>query len=286
MASAKLQWIGYPRLPLFPDRTMLKIVSANLNGIRSAAKKGFFDWMSKENAHFVCVQELKAQAADMTAEFLAPHGYRGHFHYAEKKGYSGVGIYSKFEPDAVQVGFGVGEFDAEGRYVQCDFGKLSVISVYCPSGSSSEERQQAKFRFMEVFLPHLQKLRDCGQEVVLCGDWNIAHKEIDLKNWKSNQKNSGFLPEERAWMTQVFDDVGWVDVYRRIHPDATGDAYTWWSNRGQAWAKNVGWRIDYHVATPGIASKAVAASIYKDERFSDHAPLTVAYDGASAFING
>lgn len=265
---------------------MLKIVSANLNGIRSAAKKGFFDWMAKQSAHFVCVQELKAQAADMTPEFLHPHGYHGHFHYAEKKGYSGVGVYSTFEPDAVQIGFGCHEFDAEGRYVQCDFGKLSVISVYCPSGSSGEERQQAKFRFMEVFLPHLEKLKACGREVVICGDWNIAHKEIDLKNWKSNQKNSGFLPEERAWMTRVLDEAGWVDIYRRLYPDATGDAYTWWSNRGQAWAKNVGWRIDYHVATPGIADKASAVSIYKDERFSDHAPLTVEYGGASAFISG
>lgn len=257
---------------------MLKIVSANLNGIRSASKKGFFEWMAQQAPHFVCVQELKAQAADMTPEFLAPHGYHGHFHYAEKKGYSGVGIYSKFEPDAIQVGFGCHEFDAEGRYVQCDFGKLSVISLYCPSGSSSDERQQAKFRFMDVFLPHLAKLRESGQEIVICGDWNIAHKEIDLKNWKSNQKNSGFLPEERAWLTRVFDEIGWHDVYRRLHPDATGDAYTWWSNRGQAWAKNVGWRIDYHISTGGIADKAKAAAIYKEQRFSDHAPLTVEYD--------
>ncbi|HJV73186.1 MAG TPA: exodeoxyribonuclease III [Noviherbaspirillum sp.] len=257
---------------------MLKIISANLNGIRSAAKKGFFEWMAQQAPHVVCVQELKAQAADMTPEFLAPHGYHGHFHYAEKKGYSGVGIYSKFEPDAIQVGFGCHEFDAEGRYVQCDFGKLSVISLYCPSGSSSDERQQAKFRFMEVFLPHLAKLRESGQEIVICGDWNIAHKEIDLKNWKSNQKNSGFLPEERAWLTRVFDEVGWHDVYRRLHPDTTGDAYTWWSNRGQAWAKNVGWRIDYHIATGGIADKAAAAAIYKEQRFSDHAPLTIEYD--------
>jgi len=263
---------------------MLKIISANLNGIRSAAKKGFFEWMALQSADFVCVQELKAQAPDMTPEFLAPAGYHGHFHYAEKKGYSGVGIYSKVEPDAIQIGFGCHEFDAEGRYVQCDFGKLSVISVYCPSGSSSEERQQAKFRFMEVFLPHLEKLHASGQEVVLCGDWNIAHKEIDLKNWKSNQKNSGFLPEERAWMTRVLGEAGWVDVYRRLYPEATGDAYTWWSNRGQAWAKNVGWRIDYHVATPGLAAKASATSVYKDERFSDHAPLIVEYQGASAFI--
>jgi exodeoxyribonuclease-3 len=177
----------------------------------------------------------------------------------------------------VQIGFGCPEFDAEGRYVQCDFGKLSVISVYCPSGSSSEERQQAKFRFMEVFLPHLAQLRACGREVVVCGDWNIAHKEIDLKNWRSNQKNSGFLPEERAWLTRVLDEVGWVDVYRRLHPDTTGDAYTWWSNRGQAWANNVGWRIDYHVSTPGLAETAARAGIYKEQRFSDHAPLTIEY---------
>jgi exodeoxyribonuclease III len=281
MAAANF---GYAGRSIFPLHTMLKIISANLNGIRSAAKKGFFEWIAKQSADFVCVQELKAQAPDMTPAFLAPAGYHGHFHYAEKKGYSGVGIYSKREPDAIQVGFGCEEFDAEGRYVQCDFGKLSVISVYCPSGSSSEERQQAKFRFMEVFLPHLERLQACGQEVVLCGDWNIAHKEIDLKNWKSNQKNSGFLPEERAWMTRVLGETGWVDVYRRLHPEATGDAYTWWSNRGQAWAKNVGWRIDYHVATPGLATKASAASIYKDERFSDHAPLVIEYQGASAFI--
>jgi len=261
---------------------MLKIVSANLNGIRSAAKKGFFEWMKKHDADFVCVQELKAQAPDMTPEFLNPHGFHGHFHYAEKKGYSGVGLYSRYEPDAVQIGFGDSEFDAEGRYVQCDFGKLSVISLYCPSGSSSEERQQAKFRFMESFLPHLLKLRQCGQEVVICGDWNIAHKEIDLKNWKSNQKNSGFLPEERAWLSRVFDEIGLVDAFRRVDPRP--EQYTWWSNRGQAWAKNVGWRIDYHITTPGIAAMASRVDIYKDERFSDHAPLTVEYDGAAALL--
>ncbi|HCY61286.1 MAG TPA: exodeoxyribonuclease III [Oxalobacteraceae bacterium] len=257
---------------------MMKIISANLNGIRSAAKKGFFEWMAAQQADFVCVQELKAQAADMTEDFLTPPGYLGYFHYAEKKGYSGTGVYCRTQPDAVITGFGNAEFDAEGRYVQCDFGNLSVVSVYCPSGSSSPERQEAKFRFMEVFLPHLAALRACGREVVICGDWNIAHKEIDLKNWKSNQKNSGFLPEERAWLSRVFDEVGLVDAYRVLHPDATGDAYTWWSNRGQAWAKNVGWRIDYHVATQNIAATARQAAIYKAERFSDHAPLTLDYD--------
>jgi len=256
---------------------MPKIISANLNGVRSAAKKGFFEWMHKQKADVICVQELKAQADDMSDDMLNPGDYQGYFHYAEKKGYSGAGVYCRKKPDNVQIGFGNKEFDAEGRYVQCDFGNLSVISVYCPSGSSSEERQQAKFRFMEVFLPHLKKLSKSGREVVICGDWNIAHKEIDLKNWKSNQKNSGFLPEERAWLTRVIDELGLRDVYRGLHPDTTGESYTWWSNRGQAWANNVGWRIDYHIATAGIASKAKSASIYKDERFSDHAPLTIDY---------
>ncbi|SFG85618.1 exodeoxyribonuclease-3 [Duganella sp. CF458] len=254
---------------------MPKIISANLNGIRSAAKKGFFNWMGTIDADIICVQELKAQAADMTGEFLNPHGYHGHFHYAEKKGYSGTGIYSKLAPDRVMIGFGSPEFDAEGRYVRADFGNLTVISVYCPSGSSSEERQLAKFRFMELFLPHLQQLRAEGREFVICGDWNIAHKEIDLKNWKGNLKNSGFLPEERAWMTKLFEEVGYVDVHRGL--DQRPEQYTWWSNRGQAYAKNVGWRIDYHVATPGIASKAHTVSVYKDEKFSDHAPLIIEY---------
>ncbi|MBZ0104428.1 MAG: exodeoxyribonuclease III [Sulfuricella denitrificans] len=256
----------------------MRIISANLNGIRSAASKGFFAWLAKQGADVVCVQELKAQAADMKPEMLNPEGYCGCFHYAEKKGYSGVGIYSKRTPDKVIEGLGIADIDAEGRYLQADFGNLSVISLYLPSGSSSEERQQVKFYFLERFLPHLRELKASGREIILCGDWNIAHKEIDLKNWKSNQKNSGFLPEERAWLTHVFDEVGWVDVYRRLYPEATGEAYTWWSNRGQAWAKNVGWRIDYQIATPGMAEKVLRAAVYKDERFSDHAPLIIDYD--------
>ncbi|MBY0555743.1 MAG: exodeoxyribonuclease III [Burkholderiaceae bacterium] len=254
---------------------MPKIISANLNGIRSAASKGFFTWMAEQDADFVCVQELKAQAPDMQPEFLNPPGYRGHFHYAEKKGYSGTGVYSKQAPDRVVIGFGAPEFDAEGRYVRCDFGNLTVISVYCPSGSSGPERQEAKFRFMDLFLPHLQSLHAEGREVVICGDWNIAHKEIDLKNWKGNKKNSGFLPEEREWMTRIFDEVGFVDVHRGLDPRE--EQYTWWSNRGQAYAKNVGWRIDYQVATPGIAATASTVAIYKEQRFSDHAPLTIHY---------
>lgn len=256
---------------------MPTIVSANLNGIRSAARKGFFEWMQAQSADFVCVQELKAQQSDMTEQFLTPPGYVGHFHYAEKKGYSGVGVYSKRAPASVRIGFGNPEFDAEGRYVECDFGDITVISLYCPSGSSGEERQLAKFRFMEAFLPHLQELKASGREVVICGDWNIAHQEIDLKNWKGNKKNSGFLPEERAWLTRLFDEVALVDVYRSLYPEQGDEAYTWWSNRGQAWANNVGWRIDYHIATPGIASRAGSGSVYKAERFSDHAPLTISY---------
>jgi exodeoxyribonuclease-3 len=257
---------------------MLRITTLNLNGIRSAATKGVFQWMAGAAADIVCVQELKAQAGDLTEAMRMPEGCRGWFHHAEKKGYSGVGLYARREPDRVVVGIGSPEFDAEGRYVRADWGKLSVISVYLPSGSSSPERQEAKFRFMEQFYPHMAALRAEGREMVICGDWNIAHREIDLRNWKSNQKNSGFLPEERTWLSRVFDEQGWVDVYRRLHPETTGEAYTWWSNRGQAWAKNVGWRIDYHIATPGIAATALRAAVYKDQRFSDHAPLTVDYD--------
>ncbi len=257
---------------------MLRIISVNLNGIRSAARKGFFEWLEAQDADLVCLQELKAQGADMTEEMHAPKGYQGYFHYAEKKGYSGVGIYSRAEPGRVVAGIGNAEFDAEGRYLRADFGSLSVISVYLPSGSSSPERQDAKFRFMALFYPVLESLRQEGREVVICGDWNIAHREIDLKNWKSNQKNSGFLPEERAWLSSVFEQQGWVDAYRRLYPELTGEAYTWWSNRGQAWAKNVGWRIDYQIATPAIAASAQAGGVYKDQRFSDHAPLTMAYD--------
>lgn len=257
---------------------MLRVISINLNGIRSAGRKGFFDWLGKQQADVVCLQELKAQRPDLTDTMLAPPGYAGFFHTAEKKGYSGVGLYCRATPARVIEGLGNAEFDAEGRYLEADFGDLSVISLYLPSGSSSEERQAAKYRFMDIFLPHMAALRASGREIIVCGDWNIAHREIDLKNWKSNQKNSGFLPEERTWLTRIFDEVGWVDVYRQLHPEAMGDSYTWWSNRGQAWAKNVGWRLDYQIATPGIAQRARSALVYKDERFSDHAPLSIEYD--------
>jgi exodeoxyribonuclease-3 len=255
----------------------LRIISLNLNGIRSASNKGLYTWLKTQNADIVCMQEIKAQAADMTGEMLNPEGYYGYFHYAEKKGYSGVGIYSKVKADAVIEGLRMPDIDSEGRYLECQFGNLSVVSLYMPSGSSGELRQSFKFSMMERFLPHLRDLVASGREVLICGDWNIAHQEIDLKNWRGNRKNSGFLPEERAWLTQLFEQIGWVDVYRKLHPETTDDCYTWWSNRGQAWAKNVGWRIDYQIATPGFAVKATTANIYKTERFSDHAPLVIDY---------
>jgi exodeoxyribonuclease-3 len=257
---------------------MFRIITANLNGIRSAAKKGFFEWLQTQDADIVCLQELKAQEADLDAQMLTPGVFQGSFHYALKKGYSGTGVYYKNKPDEVQIGFGAQEFDDEGRYTATRFGNKWFISSYFPSGSSSPERQEAKFRFLEAFLPHIKELKASGHEIVLCGDINIAHQENDLKNWKGNLKNSGFLPEERAWLTHLFEEIGFVDVFRRIEPNATDSCYTWWSQRGQAYAKNVGWRIDYQIATQGIANLAQTASIYKAERFSDHAPLIIDYD--------
>lgn len=255
----------------------MRVISLNLNGIRSAASKGFYPWLAQQQADFVCLQELKAQAANLSAEMLRPAGYHGYFHYAEKKGYSGVAIYGRQAADVVIEGLGHADIDAEGRYLEIQIGNLSLISLYLPSGSSGEVRQAMKFSVMERFLPHLQALKGSGKEVLICGDWNIAHRPIDLKNWRGNQKNSGFLPEERNWMTQILQELGWVDVYRRLHPDTSEESYTWWSNRGQAWAKNVGWRIDYQIATPGLAASATASAIYKQLRFSDHAPLTIDY---------
>lgn len=254
----------------------MRVISLNLNGIRSAATKGVFPWLARQEADIVCLQELKAQIPDMGAEMLAPANLTGAFHPAEKKGYSGVGLYFRRSPTQIRAGLGLPHIDAEGRFLRADFDQLSVISLYLPSGSSGPERQVAKFAFMKAIMPKLKALRKEKREFIICGDWNIAHKEIDLKNWRSNQKNSGFLPEERAWLTELFDELGWVDVFRTLNQEA--EQYTWWSNRGQSWTKNVGWRLDYQIATPGIAATAKAASIYKDERFSDHAPLTIDYD--------
>jgi exodeoxyribonuclease III len=260
---------------------LFKLTSLNLNGIRSAASKGVETWLARSKPDCICLQEVKAQAVDVQGRFEQLAGLNGHFHFAEKRGYSGVAAFTRHSPSDVLVGYGSPEFDAEGRYVELRFDtpgrKLSIISCYFPSGSSGEERQQAKFRFLDELDPHLARLKT-QREFVLCGDVNIAHKEQDLKNWKGNRKNSGFLPEERAWMTKLLTETGLVDVYRRLQPDATEAAYTWWSNRGQAYAKNVGWRLDYHLATPGLAQLARSESIYKAEKFSDHAPITVEYD--------
>ena len=260
---------------------MFKLTSLNLNGIRSANTKGLLAWVAQLQPDCICVQELKAQAQDVAHSFETLADLHGYFHFAEKKGYSGVGIYSRHQPSEVLTGFGSPEFDAEGRYVELRFDtpvtKRSIVSCYFPSGSSGEDRQQAKYRFLDLIYPHLLALKS-QRDFILCGDINIAHHQIDLKNWKGNQKNSGFLPDERAWMTKLLNYGGLVDVYRQLQPTATDEAYTWWSHRGQAYAKNVGWRLDYHLATPAMAGLALGASIYKGERFSDHAPLTVDYD--------
>jgi exodeoxyribonuclease-3 len=254
----------------------VRIVTLNLNGIRSAVNKGFLRWLAKQSADIVCVQELKAQDKDLTGAIRNPGGFHGYFHCAERPGYSGVGLYCRKKPDRVIAGVGIADIDAEGRYLEAQFGNLSVVSLYVPSGSSSAERLETKFSFMHRCIEPLHKLGSCGREIIVCGDWNVAHKEIDLKNWRSNRKNSGFLPEEREWFSGVIDHLNYVDVFRKL--DERPDQYTWWSNRGQAWANNVGWRIDYQMATPGLAAKARAAAIYKQKRFSDHAPLSIDYD--------
>jgi len=259
----------------------MRVITANLNGIRSAASKGFFPWLEKQKADFLAVQEVKAHHEQVDGIYSEVGALRGYFHYAQKKGYSGVGLYARETPSEVIRGIGVSEFDNEGRWVELRFdragSKRSIISCYFPSGSSGEDRQQAKFRFLDALYPHLQELR-ASREFILLGDVNIAHREIDLKNWKSNQKNSGFLPEERAWMTRLLNEGGLRDVYRQLDPLATDSCYTWWSNRGQAYANNVGWRLDYHLATPAVAATARQVEIYKAEKFSDHAPVTVDYD--------
>jgi exodeoxyribonuclease-3 len=262
-------------------KSLFKLTSLNLNGIRSATSKGLVAWLEKAQPDCICVQEVKAQAPDVEGKFEELAGLKGYFHFAQKKGYSGVGAYTRLEPSDVIVGFDGDEFDAEGRWVELRFDtpkrKHSLISCYFPSGSSGEDRQQAKFRFLDKMYPHLQALK-AERDFILCGDVNIAHREADLKNWRSNQKNSGFLPEERAWMTRLTSEGGIVDVYRQLEPDTTDTCYTWWSNRGQAYANNVGWRLDYHLATPALAAGAKTADIYKGEKFSDHAPITIAYD--------
>ncbi|MGH8528511.1 MAG: exodeoxyribonuclease III [Nevskiales bacterium] len=258
----------------------MRVITFNCNGIRSAAKKGFFDWLAVQNADFLCLQETKAQLADIERTAACyPAGWTAFFNSAQKKGYAGVGLYAREKPDAVLTELGHPEFDAEGRYLELRYGKFSVVSLYLPSGSAGPHRQASKDRFLEFFMPKLRQWAKSGREYLICGDWNIAHKEQDLKNWKSNQKNSGFLPHERAWMDVVFGQAGWMDAYRVLHPDTTDACYTWWSNRGQARAKNVGWRIDYQVINPSFKDRLRRAAIFKKQWYSDHAPLTLDYDG-------
>ncbi len=254
----------------------MRVISINTNGIRAAARKGFFDWLAKQGADFVCIQETKAQIDQLQDPVFHPEPYLCHYFDALKKGYSGTALYSLHKPIQVIRGFGESEFDNEGRYIEYRYKNLSVISLYAPSGSSGDHRQESKERFMDSFMLHLQSLRRKRREFIICGDWNIAHQNIDLKNWRSNQKNSGFLPEERAWLSDLFDRVGFVDGFRVV--DQREEQYTWWSNRGQSWDKNVGWRLDYQIVTPGLKDRIRSASIYKDERFSDHAPLIMDYD--------
>jgi exodeoxyribonuclease-3 len=253
----------------------MRVISLNCNGLRSAHRKGFYDWLAAQEADVVCLQETKAQVGILDPALREPPGWHTWFEDAEKPGYSGVAVFSRHPPDAVVHGLGWPDFDREGRYLQLDFGRLSIASVYLPSGSSSEQRQQAKFDFLARFMPVLRARRALEREFILCGDWNIAHREIDLKNWRSNQKNSGFLPEERAWMDELFGTAGYVDAFRVVNQQP--EQYTWWSNRGQARARNVGWRIDYHVITPGLGALVADAAVYTAQPFSDHAPLTIDY---------
>jgi len=254
----------------------MRIITLNANGIRSAERKGFFNWMQQQNADVVCIQETKAQIHQLAADPFCPAGYHCFYHDAEKKGYSGVALYCRKQPTQIISGLGWPDMDAEGRFIEAQFDNLSIISLYLPSGSSSEDRQAVKFSFLERFMPYLRACAQNGRDYIICGDWNIAHKTIDLKNWRGNQKNSGFLPEERAWLDQLFADDHWLDAFRLSNQEA--EQYTWWSNRGQAWAKNVGWRIDYQIINLALKDKVSAASIYKDNRFSDHAPLIMDYD--------
>ncbi|HEV2230231.1 MAG TPA: exodeoxyribonuclease III [Steroidobacteraceae bacterium] len=252
------------------------MITVNVCGIRSAAAKGLFRWLRRQRADFICLQETRCQQEQLAGHDVELAGYQGFFCEAERKGYAGVALYTRHAVDRVIRGFGVPEFDREGRYLEARVGELSVVSLYLPSGSAGPERQASKFRFLEAFTPHLARLRRGRRRCILSGDWNIAHRAIDLRNWRSNQKNSGFLPEERAWMDRLFGPAGYVDAFREVRKGP--HLYTWWSNRGQARAKNVGWRIDYQVVSGSLAGKARAASIYKERRFSDHAPLIMDYD--------
>ncbi len=254
----------------------MRVMTLNCNGIRAAARKGFFDWLNSQDFDVVCLQETRAQIDQLSDPIFHPDQYQCHYFDAVKKGYSGTAIYCKQEPKKISRGLGFEIADNEGRYIQADFDGLSVASLYLPSGSADEERQKRKLHFMDDYMQHMKSLRRKRREFIICADWNICHKEIDLKNWRANQKNSGFLPEERQWLDELYNDNGFVDAFRVVNQEE--DQYSWWSNRGQARAKNVGWRLDYHVVTPGLKDRVLSAEIYTEENFSDHAPVILEYN--------
>ncbi len=255
----------------------MRVITLNVNGIRSAASKGFFTWLEQQKAELVCLQEIKAQPDQLQDEVFWPKGYFCYYSHAQKKkGYSGVALYTRRRPDQVIEGLGWPEGDLEGRYLEAQFENLSVASVYVPSGTSGEERQNFKFEFLAHLLEFLRRCRQTGRDYIFAGDFNIAHKPIDLKNWRANQKHSGFLPEERAFMDRLFAQEGWVDAFRVLNQEP--EQYTWWSNRGRAWEKNVGWRIDYQIVSPTLRDRILRVEIYREKRFSDHAPLIIDYD--------
>ncbi|MFI1824958.1 exodeoxyribonuclease III [Streptomyces sp. NPDC020412] len=264
---------------------MLQVTSVNVNGLRAAAKKGFVEWLAQTDADVVCLQEVRAEEAQLAEGVRAPEGWFTVHAPAAAKGRAGVALYTRREPDEVRTGFGVAEFDDSGRYVEADLPGVTVASLYLPSGEAGTPKQDEKYRFMDAFLPYLSELRArsaaAGREVVVCGDWNIAHQEADLKNWRGNRKNAGFLPEERAWLTRVYEEAEYVDVVRALHPDQEGP-YSWWSYRGRAFDNDTGWRIDLLVATRGLADRAVKAYVERaashEERWSDHAPVTAVFD--------
>ncbi|GAC1387743.1 MAG: exodeoxyribonuclease III [Vulcanimicrobiaceae bacterium] len=254
---------------------MFRVVTLNANGIRAAARKGFYPWFAQQNADFLCIQETKAQEHQLTAEMTAVPGYTGYFFDAQKKGYSGVAIYARREADRIIRGLGWPDMDAEGRFIQADFGDLSIISLYVPSGTSGPARQAVKYDFIERFRPELQRMHNDGRRYIICGDFNIAHREIDVFSPRSCANVTGFLEPERAWMEDVLTEIGWVDAFRVVNTQPK--QFTWWSGWPKAWENNLGWRIDYQLVSPALAGVVEGASIYKDQRFSDHAPVTIDY---------
>ncbi|KAA3645778.1 MAG: exodeoxyribonuclease III [Proteobacteria bacterium] len=253
----------------------MRIITLNANGIRAAERKGFFPWLKQQQADFVCIQETKAQLHQLPPTHFIPQGYHYYQADAEKKGYSGVALLTKQQPIKVEYGIGFEPFDNEGRWLAIELADLIVASLYMPSGSSKDSRQEFKYLCMNHIDNKIKQLKSQAKPFIICADWNIAHKKIDIKNWQSNQKNSGFLPEERAWISKLLDEHQLIDAFRQINQQA--HQYSWWSNRGQAWQNNTGWRLDYQLTSKDFKDTVQNADIYKDQRFSDHAPVTIEY---------